>query len=114
MLGQRLRVLRQSCGKTQSEIAGLLNISRSAYALYESGRRQLGYDSLIILADYYQISLDYLFGRTDVPELQQSFTPEERRLLSRYRSMDGRGKETLQALADAECFIIRGKKQSVL
>ncbi|WP_294553385.1 helix-turn-helix transcriptional regulator [uncultured Pseudoflavonifractor sp.] len=114
MLGQRLRVLRQSHGKTQSEIAGLLNISRSAYALYEAGKRQLSYDSLVILADYYQVSLDYLFGRTDVPELQHSFTPEERRLLSRYRTMDGRGRETLQALADAECFITSGKKQSVL
>ena len=114
MLSQRLRVLRQSRQKTQSEIAGLLNISRSAYALYEAGKRQLGYDSLVILADFYHVSLDYLFNRTDVPELQHSFTPEERRLLSRYRALDGRGRETLQALADAECSIVSGKKHPEL
>lgn len=85
MLSQRLRLLRQSRCKTQSEIAALLSISRSAYALYEAGKRQLNYDSLVTLADFYHVSLDYLFSRTDVPELQRSFTQEERRLLSRYR-----------------------------
>ncbi|MGI5929408.1 helix-turn-helix domain-containing protein [Pseudoflavonifractor sp.] len=110
MLGQRLRILRQSRRKTQSEIAELLNISRSAYALYEAGKRQLNYDSLVILADFYHVSLDYLFDRTDVPELQSSFTLEERRLLSRYRALDSRGRETVQALADAEYSISNRKK----
>lgn len=102
MLGQRLRVLRQSHRKTQSEIAELLNLSRSAYALYEAGKRQLNYDSLVLLADFYHVSLDYLFGRTDIPELQSSFTPEERRLLSHYRALDSRGRETVQSLAELE------------
>mgnify|MGYP000854124688 FL=1 len=110
MLSQRLRLLRQSRCKTQSEIAALLSISRSAYALYEAGKRQLNYDSLVTLADFYHVSLDYLFSRTDVPELQRSFTQEERRLLSRYRALDSRGRETVQALADTEYSISNRKK----
>ena len=79
MMGHRLRIMLQYSRKTQNEIAELLNISRSAYALYEAGKRQLNYDSLVILADFYHVSLDYLFDRTDVPELQNSFTLEEPR-----------------------------------
>ena len=102
MIGQRLKSLRLLRGKTQQDLADVLNISRSAYALYEAGRRQLGYESLLALADFYGISLDYLFGRTEVRETMNTFTSEERHLLKPYRSLDGRGRETIRSLLDLE------------
>ena len=48
---------------TQKEIAEYLGISRSAYTLYESGKRQPSIATLTKLADLYQISLDALTGR---------------------------------------------------
>ena len=102
MLGQRLKVLRTSRGKTQQEIASLLSISRSAYTLYESEKRQLSYEALLLLADLYGVSLDYLFGRTEVQTSQQALTGEERALLEQYRAMDSRGRETVRGVAELE------------
>lgn len=102
MLGGRLRDLRLAAGKTQQDIADVLNISRSAYALYETGKRQLSYESLLTLADCYGVSLDYLFGRTEVRERLDAFSAEERRILRQYRCLDRRGRETIRTLLDFE------------
>ena len=103
LLCQRLKELRISHGKTQQDVAAVLNISRSAYALYETGKRELNYGSLAALAEFYGVSLDSLFCRSEVPEPLGSFSPEERLLLERYREMDPRGRRLLSAMADLEC-----------
>ena len=102
MICQRLKSLRLARRLTQQEVADALNISRSAYALYEAGKRQLGYETLLALADFYGVSLDYLFCRTETPEPPGVFTQEERSLLERYRALDRRGQGTLRALLDWE------------
>lgn len=102
MLSERLKDLRLSRGRTQHDIASALNISRSAYALYEAEKRQIGYGSLIALADYYNVSLDYLFGRTDDPEPPGERGPEERALLALYRTLDARGRRTVRGVAELE------------
>ena len=108
MLCHRLKELRISRSKTQQDVAAVLNISRSAYALYETGKRELNYGSLSALADFYSVSLDYLFCRTDVPEPLGSFGPEERRLLEHYRNLDPRGRRLLSAMAELECGLESG------
>ena len=65
LLHERIKDLRLSRNLTQEQLAQELHISRSAYALYETGKRQLGYDILCTIADFYQVNIDYLFGRTD-------------------------------------------------
>ncbi|KWW17949.1 hypothetical protein AS888_20780 [Peribacillus simplex] len=45
--------------------------------MYEQGKRQLDYNSLIQLAEYYKVSLDYLFQRTDVPFLYEAMEEDE-------------------------------------
>ena len=65
MLYQRIRSLRKEHGYSQSYIAKRLGISRSAYSMYESGTRTPNYTSIIILADIYHVSTDYIFERTD-------------------------------------------------
>ena len=66
-LYQRLRDIREDNDKRQDEIAPILGITRQQYQLYESGKRELPMHHFIILAKYYNISLDYLAGLTDIP-----------------------------------------------
>lgn len=61
----RLRDLREDSDLTQKQIADYLHIKQNTYCQYESGRRQIPLDMLIKLADYYNVTLDYLVGRTD-------------------------------------------------
>lgn len=61
----RLRDLREDHDKTQAQIAELLGISRQHYSLYERGNRQLPMELFIVLAKYYNVSLDYLAGLTN-------------------------------------------------
>ena len=63
----RLRDLREDNDKTQQFIAELLNMHRSVYRRYESGERETPAWVVVKLADYYQVSTDYLLGRTDDP-----------------------------------------------
>ncbi|WP_273000933.1 helix-turn-helix domain-containing protein, partial [Hydrogenibacillus schlegelii] len=63
----RLVHLRKSRGLTQKEVADKLKISRSSYAQYELGRRRPDYETLIGIANLYDVSIDYLLGRTDNP-----------------------------------------------
>ena len=62
---ERLKLLRKSKGFTQREIAALLQVDRSAYACYEIGKSQPDLSGLIVLADFYGVSLDELLGRRD-------------------------------------------------
>ena len=64
---KRMRDLREDCDKTQQEIADVLNMHRSVYRRYESGERETPAGVVVKLADYYQVSTDYLLGRTDDP-----------------------------------------------
>jgi len=68
MFAERLTKLRKAKKLTQQELADKLNISRATYAQYEIGRRKPDYETLEKLADYFNVSIDYLLGRTDIPE----------------------------------------------
>lgn len=63
MYFQRLRDLREDADKSQSQIAGMLGIDQRTYSNYETGKREIPVHLLIALADYYQVSVDYLVGR---------------------------------------------------
>lgn len=99
---ERLRELRLELGKTQQEMADLLSITSSAYSLYETGKRQLNYENLLLLADYFEVSLDYLFGRSKVKTLPLETTPADQRLIAQYHALDSRGKKAVQALLELE------------
>ena len=63
---ENIRKLRIDNGYTQEEIAKLLNIKQNTYSQYEIGTLNYPVDALMILADFYQVSVDYLLGRTEV------------------------------------------------
>ena len=64
---QRIEDLRVDHDKTQIAIADYLNMGRNVYWRYEKGVREIPTWAVINLAEYYQVSTDYLLGRTDDP-----------------------------------------------
>lgn len=65
MYMERLRLLRESKGKYQKDIAEILNMKQQQYQRYENGITEMSISLLNILADYYDTSIDYIIGRTD-------------------------------------------------
>ena len=63
---ERIRALREDRDKTQNEIAQILNIGQKTYSDYELGKTRIPVDSLIILAELYDVSMDYICGTSDV------------------------------------------------
>lgn len=55
----------------QTELALILNISQRTYSHYERGDREIPLKILVSLADYYNVSIDYLLGRTNKKEVNQ-------------------------------------------
>ncbi|EGP4751900.1 helix-turn-helix domain-containing protein [Enterococcus faecium] len=64
-LAENLTNLRKEKGLKQTDMALLLKINNRQYQRYESGDSDPKLDTLIALADYFDVSLDYLVGRTD-------------------------------------------------
>ena len=63
---ERIRSLREDHDKTQTQIAELLNIGQRTYCDYEKGKTRIPVDSLILLAEFYNVSMDYICGLTKV------------------------------------------------
>lgn len=98
LLSDRLRELRNRFGYSQAALADMLSISRMAYTLYESGRREPGLETLLMLARLYDVSLDYLLGRSDLSTLP-SLSFEEHFYLSQLgRLADNRRQAVFRAL----------------
>ena len=62
---QRIRDMREDNDITQKQISAILNCDQSLYSKYERGEREMPLALIIKLADYYNISIDYLVERTD-------------------------------------------------
>jgi transcriptional regulator with XRE-family HTH domain len=62
---QRIRNLREDKDLTQPQVSKQLNISQRAYSHFETGTRGIPTEILIKLADLFEVSLDYLVGRSD-------------------------------------------------
>lgn len=63
---ERLLEQRKLYGYTQRDMAKLLNITQPSYIRYENGTSEPSQENLVKIADLFDVSLDYLFGRTDL------------------------------------------------
>lgn len=63
---ERLRELRKERHVTQKDMGEILGIQLRSYQCYESGDRRPDYEKLVALADYFDVTTDYLLGRSDV------------------------------------------------
>ena len=67
----RLKEVRRSRGISQLKLAIDLNTNQNTISRYETGEREPGIAELISLADYFNVSIDYLLERTDNPEINR-------------------------------------------
>ena len=67
----RLKELRTSRKISQVQLAMDLNLTQNSISRYENGEREADYDTLVAIADYFNVSVDYLLGRTDNPRVAQ-------------------------------------------
>lgn len=65
----RLREIRRKKHISQLKLALDLGMNQNSISRYETGEREADYLTLIAFADYFNVSLDYLFGRTDNPKI---------------------------------------------
>ena len=68
---ERLKYLRKNNNITQKTISNYLEIHINSYQKYEQGTREPNFDTLLKIANYFNVSIDYLFGRTDNPEINR-------------------------------------------
>lgn len=64
----RLREIREDRQLSQRQLAEILNVKQNTYSQYETEKRQIPVAMLIILANYYNVSVDYLLCLTDIDE----------------------------------------------
>ncbi|WP_139491875.1 helix-turn-helix domain-containing protein [Brevibacillus dissolubilis] len=101
IVAERLKLLREDKNVTQDELAELLHIKRPTYARYETADNEMDYAKLNKLADFFQVSIDYLLGRTDIPyppQKDESSLDIFKKRLNRLRVAKGM---TVEALAEA-------------
>lgn len=65
MVFQNIRNLREDNDKKQQELADYLHIKQTTYSKYELGKINIPIEAFIKLADYYNVSIDYIVGRTN-------------------------------------------------
>ena len=105
----KLKSLRIEKGLKQTELAALLNVTQGALSGWETGRYDIGNSDLIKIADYFNVSTDYLLGRTDENAItsaaapaQDALTTQEETHIKKYRQLDTDGKEEIDDLIDVK------------
>ena len=71
MIYQRIRALREDHDLTQTQMGKILSCSQRVYSNYERGDLDIPTEILIRLADFYEVSVDYLLNRTDCMKTQR-------------------------------------------
>lgn len=115
IVAERLRMLRGTVSLSQAKLAQALGLKQSAVNRYENDQSDPPYETLLRYADFFDVSLDYIFGRTDdphgrtfqnQPKLEQGYPEMEQFIEMCFdpkSPMNARLKATLkQMLADGE------------
>lgn len=79
--------LRKLHDLSQEQVAQLIGVSKQAYGHYEREERELGYDMLCKLADYYGVSVDYLIGHTSNPLAERPMSDVAENFIREYGEM---------------------------
>lgn len=71
IFSERVATLRKNKGISLVAMGEVLSVTDEAVRLLEKGKRAASFDTLIALADYFDVSIDYLVGRTDNPKVNR-------------------------------------------
>lgn len=108
----RIKELRTEFGITQADLAKLLKISDRAVGYYEKGEREPDNETLIKIAEYFKVSVDYLLGRTDIrnADIPKEVDGEFINFYEGYKDLDDAHKEILKATLKAFVDAKKGDK----
>lgn len=119
--GERLRFLRTRKGLSQLEFAKQIKISKSSVNMYERGEREPSFEVLETIADYFNVDLDYLLGKTDCEnknriliEPRFEITNIERSIIEKFRRLDDRGQSAVINVLEHEYNSLPGDKDNSL
>ncbi|MED4904080.1 helix-turn-helix domain-containing protein [Parageobacillus thermoglucosidasius] len=85
--GKRLRFLRKKRNMTQKDLADRFNLGESTIGMYERDEREPSFEFVRQLADFFNVTTDYLLGRTDNPSPPESDIPEELNTLAKINQL---------------------------
>ncbi|MDE6470518.1 MAG: helix-turn-helix domain-containing protein [Eubacterium sp.] len=68
---RRLKDLREDNNFTQTQIAEYLHVKQSTYSQYETGSRDISVNAIDKLSDFYNVSIEYILGRTNNPKMNR-------------------------------------------
>ncbi|MGN0600246.1 MAG: helix-turn-helix domain-containing protein [Oscillospiraceae bacterium] len=98
----RIKDLREDSDKTQQEIADYLGTSSQHYGKYELGRAEIPFDRAIMLAKYYNVSLDYIAGLTNNKKgISGSFSEDRQEILKLIEKLSDEEKKDFAAILQA-------------
>lgn len=105
LFGDRLRYLREEKGVTQKELGNFINVSDRVVGYYESNNRFPKDENIIKkIADYFNVSIDYLLGRTNIRNTENTYiTPKE------HEDIEEVVEELRERLLNTENFKIEGE-----
>ncbi|MBR3417679.1 MAG: helix-turn-helix transcriptional regulator [Oscillospiraceae bacterium] len=95
---QRIRDLREDADLTQEALSHRLGMHKTTYTNYEQGKHTVPLDFAVVLADFYQVSLDYLTGRTNFPHGTENpdFSEEQIHIAELYAGLSEKNKGRLE------------------
>lgn len=71
LIGEKIKELRKNSKITQEQLGNAIGVSKMAISYFEKGKKSPGRESLEKIADYFQVTTDYLLGRSEDPELNE-------------------------------------------
>ena len=94
---KRLRDLKEDADLTQKQVAEIIGVSINHYGKYERGETDIPFEKAFMLSEYYNVSLDYIAGKTNIQnQLNVKISREELSLLKKYDSLSERNKGKLE------------------
>lgn len=98
MFPERLKQLRKSRNVNQQTLGEYLDYKYTTIGNYETGRNEPSLDVLIKIAQFFDVSVDYLIGASDFPISEKEITEKEMELLYAYRGSDENNQKALSEL----------------
>ncbi len=116
-IGDVIKQLREEYNLSQTELAKRLNVGRSTIAMWENNERIPSEDKKEEIADFFNIDMNYLYGKTDIKnsykeQISQSFvcSLEEQNHIQKYRTLDVHGKRQVDSVLANEIERIQEQK----
>ncbi len=87
-MGQRIKILQEEQGVSNKELAKLLHVATNTVSGYVNDKSEMTYEALVTIADRFNVTTDYLLGRTDEAAVPLRLNESERHLIEDLRTLN--------------------------